>query len=340
MTFKPSNKVYKTQEIQGVSIPAIIQNGSYHFVDLDVYENGRVYCWNFHDFEIFKDEIKQEWVVLGIPDGENISIFNLGNWKIKNSKWIFNKNSFINYVESLIQEMNPQWKNIYTYVEKKLGEITIGENGEGTIYKEKYPEKPFNNGKTHGKKINLFYKEDKTYHLVKVLVFADRTLQITRLETPFEVNFEEFKKLVAEKKIITNPSKNTIINIYGLGSFTIDKESWSNDIEDILGELEETFRELNNEPTYFDLCKKAFNEFKNNPTETNKNQLKEAYERVPEHQRIYLGDMDTKDIEIRMIIYGKEEIENWSHYQLAKKLGDELPNIQIPEIKDEEKRNK
>ena len=39
--------------------------------------------------------------------------------------------------------------------------------------------------------------------------------------------------------------------------------------------------------------------------------------------------------EIRMIIYGKQEIENWSHYQVAKKLGDELPNIEIPEIKDE-----
>ncbi|GIZ14393.1 DUF7638 domain-containing protein [Capnocytophaga catalasegens] len=334
MTFKSSNKVYKTQEIQGVSIPAIIQNGGYHFVDLDIYENGRVYCWNFHDFEIFKDEIKQEWVVLNIPDRENISIFNLGSWKIKNSNWIFNKKSFIDYVESLIREMNPQWKNIYTYVERKIGEVTIGENGEGTIYKEKYPDNPFDTKKIDGKKINLFYKENGTYHLVKVLAFADRTLQITRLETPFEVNFEEFKKLVAEKKIITNPPKNTIINIYGLGSFTIDDKSWSNDIEDILGELEETFRKLNNEPTYFDLCKKAFEEFKNNPTLENKNLLQEAYERVPEHQQMYLGDMDTRDIEIRMIIYGEEEIENWSHYQIAKKLGDELPNIEIPKIKD------
>lgn len=335
MNFKPSNRVYKIQEIQGVSIPAIIQNGGYHFVDLDIYENGRVYCWNFHDFEIFKQEIDSEWVVLSIPDGENISIFNLGSWKIKKSEWIFNKNSFIAYVESLIREMNPQWKNIYAYVEKKIGEITIGENGEGKIYKEKYSDNPFDTKKIDGKKLNLFYKADNVYHLVKVLAFADRTLQITRLETPFEVNFEEFKKLVAEKKIITNPPKNAVVNIYGLGSFTIDDESWSNDIEDILGELEETFRKLNNEPTYFDLCKKAFEEFKNNPTLENKDLLREAYERVPEHQQMYLGDMDTKDIEIRMIIYGEEEIENWSHYQIAKKLGHELPNIEIPKIKDE-----
>ena len=332
---KHSNKVYKIQEIQGVSVPAIIENGGFHFTDLDVYENGRVYCWNFHDFEIFKQEVEEEWVVLSIPDGENISIFNLGDWKIKNSQWIFNKKTFIDYIEHLIREMNPDWKNIYTYVEKKIGKVSIGEYGEGTIYKKKHPKDPFNNEKIEAKNINLFYKEDKTYHLVKVLAFADRTLQITRLERPFEVSFDAFKKLVEEKKIITNPRKNSVINIYGLGSFVIEEKSWCRNIKDILGELEETFRKLNNEPTFFELCKKAFAEFKNNPTEENKIKLKEAYEKVPEHQQRYLGDMDTKDTEIRMIIYGKQEIENWSHYQVAKKLGDELPNIEIPEIKDE-----
>lgn len=335
MTFKPSNKVYKIQEIQGVSIPAIIKNGNYYFTDLDVYENGRVYCWNFYDFELFKQDVKKNWVVLSIPNGKNIHIYNLGEWKIKDASWNFDQNSFINYVEQLIWEMNPQWKNIYTYVERKMGEITIGENGEGKIYKEKHPDNLFNTEKIDGKKLNLFYKENGAYHLVKVLAFADRTLQITRLETPFEVSFEAFKKLVEEQKIITNPDKNQVINIYGLGSFTIDEAMWYNDVEDILGELEETFRELNNEPTYFELCLKAFEEFKNNPTLTNKDLLREAYERVPEHQQMYLGDMDTRDIEIRMIIYGEEEIENWSHYQIAKKLGDELPNIEIPKIKDE-----
>lgn len=335
MNFKPSNKVYKTQEIQGVSVPAIIENGGYHFTDLDIYENGRVYCWNFHDFEIFKQEVNNEWVVLSIPDGEDISIFNLGCWKIKNSQWIFNKKSFIAYVESLIREMNPQWKNIYTYVEKKLGKIIIGENGQGTIFKEIKNEYGFNSKKIEANSLNLYYKENEIYHLVKVIAFADHTLQITRLENPFEISFEEFKKLVKEKKIVTNPPKNSVINIYGLGSFSIEQKSWCNSIKNIQKEIEEIFRKLNNVPTLFEICLNTFKEFKNNPTKENQSKLKKAYEKVPEHQRMYLGDMDTRDTEIRMIIYGKQEIEDWSHYQIAKKMGDPLPNIQIPEIKDE-----
>ncbi|MDO5105257.1 hypothetical protein [Capnocytophaga sp.] len=336
MHFKPSNRVYKTQEIQGVSVAAFIENGGYHFTDLDIYENGRVYCWNFHDFEIFKQEVNDEWVVLEVPEGEDIRIFDLGSWKIKNPQWIFTKKTFIAYVESLIREMNPQWTNIYTYTEKKINGITIGEHGEGTVFKEVTGTNGFRSQKINANSFNLFYEESGVYNLVKIIVFADYTLQITRLENPLEISFDEFKKLIKTKKLVTNPPKNAQVTIYGLGSFTIDEENWSGNIKEKLGETEEIFRKLNNEPTLFELCKKAFTDFKENPTTANQEKLRLAYEQVPEHQRKYLGDMDTKDTEIRMIIYGKQEIENWSHYQIAKKLGEPLPNIEIPPITDDE----
>jgi hypothetical protein len=44
--------------------------------------------------------------------------------------------------------------------------------------------------------------------------------------------------------------------------------------------------------------------------------------------------MDVKDIPIRVAIYGDGEIEGWSHYQLAKHLGTELPTIDVPRVKD------
>ena len=59
--------------------------------------------------------------------------------------------------------------------------------------------------------------------------------------------------------------------------------------------------------------------------------FRQKYEAVPEHLRLYCGDMDTKDIPIRMILYGKREIESWSHYQVAKAHGEELPSIDVPE---------
>ena len=43
--------------------------------------------------------------------------------------------------------------------------------------------------------------------------------------------------------------------------------------------------------------------------------------------------MDVKDVPIRMIIYGKKEIEYWSHRILARKLGQKpLPTIDVPRI--------
>ena len=62
-------------------------------------------------------------------------------------------------------------------------------------------------------------------------------------------------------------------------------------------------------------------------------ELRQAYEAIPAHNRQYvlgLGDMDVKDIPIRMIIYGEDEIENWTHRQVARKLGMRpLPYIKV-----------
>jgi hypothetical protein len=41
-----------------------------------------------------------------------------------------------------------------------------------------------------------------------------------------------------------------------------------------------------------------------------------------------------------MIIYGEKEIENWSHWQFAKRQGIEpLPSIKVKEVKPKEKKS-
>ena len=73
------------------------------------------------------------------------------------------------------------------------------------------------------------------------------------------------------------------------------------------------------------------------PTIKLRDELKLAYEKVPEHLRTYvLGDMDVKDIPIRMIIYGDEEIKNWSHYLISEEEGYEFPQLNVPKPIDEE----
>ncbi|HKQ72547.1 MAG TPA: hypothetical protein VJ810_02390 [Blastocatellia bacterium] len=80
-------------------------------------------------------------------------------------------------------------------------------------------------------------------------------------------------------------------------------------------------------------CRECYEAFLAAPTVANREALREAYEAVPEHNRAYLGDMDTKDVPIRMIIYGKQELENWSHRIVASELGySPLPTIFTPDV--------
>lgn len=333
---KPSTKVYRKQIIEGYSIPAIIHNGSYFFVDLDVYEDGRVQCWNFEDFEHFEKDVQRGWVVLNIPDNNEISIHSLGTWTIGNGNWQFTKDTFIEYVKELIKDLNPNLDNIYKYRQKKINGITIAENGNGTIFKEhrKTPNDIFPK-RIDGAGINLFYKINDAFYLVKVNIFQDGSLELSRLEDPIKLSIEEFEKLITENIIVTNIPIGSTVFVYGLGNFSVLEAFYTASIQDKLLEIKDIQRELKGEPTTIDICRQAYREYINNPTKINQEKLKVAYENVPDHQKMYVGDMDTKDIPIRMIIYGDQEIEKWSHRLLAKEMGEELPTITVPKPEDE-----
>lgn len=336
MNIHPTTKVYRRKVIEGFSIPAFIRNGSNFFVNLEVYEDGRVNCWNFEDFEHFKKDVRRGWVRLSIPDNEEISIHSLGAWTITEGSWIFNPESFIEYVLSLIKQLNPGLENIYQYSEKKINGITISENGRGSVYKEhkRTPHDTFPH-KTDGKSMNLFYKIKDEYHLVQVNIFSDQTISLNRLEQPIELTLPELEELIAQGTIVTEVPSSSKVHIYGLGSFTIKDTSYAADINQKLSEIRDIIRALNGEPDSIQLCRLAYKQYIDNPTSANKEQLKIAYENIPDHNKMYVGDMDTKDIEVRMIIYGEQEIERWSHYQVAKARGEKLPGISIPKTRDD-----
>lgn len=330
---KPSTRVFKQQVLEGYSIPAIIHNGNYFFVDLDVYENGRVECWHFEDFEHFKKDVQRGWISVNIPDNNDISIHGLGTWTIEKGNWHFNKDTFIEYVHSLIKELNPNLENLFKYREKKVNGLTIGENGNGTIYKKENDS--YFAKKIEGQGINLFYKINEAYHLIKVNAFVDGSFQLTRLENTIDLTVGELEKQITDGVLLADVPVGSYIQIRGLGKFSILKKLYVTSIHDKLLEIKDIQRKLNSQLTTIQICRQAFKDYLGNPTKNNREQLKIAYEDIPKHQRAYVGDMDTKDIEVRMIIYGDQEIENWSHYLLAKKLGEPLPTITVPKPKDD-----
>jgi hypothetical protein len=324
-----ATRVYRQQVLEGFAIPAFIHNGSYFFVDLDIYENGRVQCWNFEDFASFQRDVHRGWVVLSIPDGQAISIHGLGNWRIEQGKWQFTKQTFIAHVERLIQELNPGWQNIYTYVERRVNGVVMGESGEGTVYKKTTPASFFSE-RLDGASLNLFYRQSATYWLVQVTVFADGLVQLARLETPMDLTLVALRELVSQQVVVTEVPLGATVSVYGLGSFRAGPASYVASVQDKVLELEDMQRQLVGEPTTLELCRQAYAAYIAKPTVTYQDLLRTAYERVPEHLRAYVGDMDTRDTAVRMIVYGEQEIEGWSHYQVAQARGEELPTINLP----------
>ena len=330
-------KTYRSKIIEGVSIPGIIKNGIYFFVDLEVYEDGRVECWNFEDFEHFKKHVKRGWVSVSIPNGSEISIHSLGDWTINDGSWNYDNDSFIDYVWSIVKQLNPNLTNLYTYSEKKVNGIRIGENGKGNVYKEKkrVPNDPFPE-RIKGEGINLFLLDaNSEYHLVRFDIYSEDSIIVNRFEEPFELTLAQFEEMISEGKVLTELPIGAQVHILGLGKFKIQEENYSEKISEKLLEVKDTIRVLRGEPSTLDVCREVYQQYMDNPTETLKEKLKEAYENIPEHERMYVGDMDVKDTEVRMIIYGEQEIENWSHYQVAKQMGDKLPSINIPKPKKE-----
>jgi hypothetical protein len=147
---------------------------------------------------------------------------------------------------------------------------------------------------------------------------------------------QELKTQVEIGNVLTEIPVNSAVEIYGLGNFKILSPDYPcTTIQDKLLEIRDLIEKQNNRPSSIDICRSIFDDYLRNSTVELREKLKIAYENIPEHQRAYVGDMDTKDTAVRMVIYGDEEIKNWSHYIVAELRGEQLPEINVPKPKDD-----
>lgn len=212
----------------------------------------------------------------------------------------------------------------------------VGESGDGTVCKRAAPASFFSQ-RLDGASLDLFYRQEAVYWLVQVTVFADGQVQLGRLETPMELTLAALRELVRHQVVLTEVPLGARVRVHSLGSFTVGQASYVAAVQDKLLELEDMHRKLAGEPTTLDRCRQAYEDYLAQPTVNHQDLLRTSYERVPKHLRGYVGDMDTRDTPVRMIIYGEQEIEGWSHYQVAQARGEELPTIHLltPEPEEE-----
>lgn len=309
--------------MEGRALPAFIRNGAYYFTNMDVYSDGIVNAWGALDLDLFEKKLSSRWVVTSIPDGEKLSIHHLASLKITNGKWTFSPKQFYKYVLKVIKDMNPDFRNLInfhgtdTFVYKGLNHGKHVGRKKGPIKKED-AYFPYYRGKS-GKSFHAFWRiSGQEYYLCNLSVFPDRTVLVDRIPEPIEVSMDQVFDLAEKHQLHTEVQKDDLIHIHGLGSFTIEEAMGTVEIKDLLGEIESELTELSGNLTPSQICVQLFEEFLNAPTDKKLQDLKWAYERIPDHLRVYvLGDMDSKDYPITMFIYGDEDIGDWDSERIA-----------------------
>jgi hypothetical protein len=171
-----------------------------------------------------------------------------------------------------------------------------------------------------------FIHNGGTYFLTEIKIYKDGMIDCWGL-----VNFEEFKQKVLQGWVVTTLPNNAEVSVSFLANFKAAEVQACVKEDEFIKEVADEIERLNERPTSSCKCMKAYLHFQSEQSEEARQFLKETYEAVPEHyRRFILGDMDVKDIPIRMIIYGEGEIENWSHRLVARQLDIKpLPSINV-----------
>lgn len=177
-----------------------------------------------------------------------------------------------------------------------------------------------------GVSLPAFLHNGGIYTLFDIIVFKDGVIDCLEL-----LSFEEFRERVESGWIVTTLPEGARIDISLLAQCQVTGVHSFVREEEFVKEVADEIERLNDRPTTIDRCRVAYTQYNADPSEETRLALKEAYEAIPEHNRDrVLGDMDVKDIPIRMIIYGEEEVEKWSHRIVLRELGlDPLPTIQV-----------
>lgn len=323
------NRVARTVSIEGIATPAFIHNGRYYLVNLPVFADGVVDCWGLVDLAGFRAKLDEGWVVTGVPDGRQLSVHGLGAWTVADSRWDLDADQLHDRVLRLIRELNPSMGNLRDF--QGRASATVANECPVRVGD---PKAVFPDHVT-GERISVLLAGDP-YFVADLRVFTDGALELGRVPKPETLTLGAFEQAVHDGRVARCAPAGTRVAIHGLGSFAVAQEHRCVDPLQQVREVADLLDRLNRRPDSRARCRRAYETYLADPTVAARDALRVAYELVPEHNRRYLGDMDVKDVPIRMIIYGDQEIENWSHRAAGRADGRRpLPSISVPKPRDE-----
>ena len=284
----------------GYGHPTFIRNMQYHLTTLDAYSDGAVDIWGFLDLDLFTEKLRTGWVWPSPPNGERISVHSLGQWTSCEGQWTETIDSMHRKVIEAVHELNPQEQNLLnmegsdTEMKGKVRYAKLGlsdrepcrqANGDGLII---------------GREVPVFAVNGVKHVLTRLFIFSDGLCRIG-----YDGSLQQRDTVIemfSSGRLVTSVPDGCRITVEGLGSSTCAKGYWYVDPDERVREIIALHDELNgaNDPVRECLLRKR--SYLDDPTKTNLEALRFAYLAVPEHLRLYCGDMDSKDSEIRKIL--------------------------------------
>ena len=326
--------------IDGLVTPAFIHNGpTFFLVDLPVYADGLVDCWEMVDMSLFAAKLRSGWVTVRVPDGEQISVHGLGMWTVSGGTWDLDSDALYARVMALLGALNPRMENLHNCHGRTVethGNVSVSILG----MPKKQPVRLVEPSAVFprrivGEELSVIVTNREVHDIAKARVFADGLIELSRIPSPETLDLAGLQEAVSSGRIVGTVPAGGRMRVHGLGSFVVQEEQWCVDPREQLREISDLVDRLNGRPDSIARCRTTYQAYVADPTQARREALRAAYENVPEHNRRFVGDMDTKDVAVRMIVYGEQEIEAWSHRVVARATGEaELPTITVPKPKD------
>jgi hypothetical protein len=331
--------ICRTKEIRGYEFPGIIHNANYYLTDLQVFADGLVNCWQMVDLPMFKEKLRKGWVVTSIPHGAELSIHGIGSVNVAEPDWAHTPKSLVSFIEGVVKSLNPSLENLYDCHGRDaelIGRVRYAavNTDNPRPWKTNEPITPLVRG-VFGDSLRHFEVRHSSFHLVTIQLFKDDSALIFGTPEPHTLSFTELIKQFQSRDRFRFPDSGDRVVIDGLVTFKCAGWEYRVEPDALTAEFHDLHNRVHGRPGAIQECMRAYELYLAEPSAKARDILRGKYEAVPEHLRIYCGDMDTRDVPIRMILYGKKEIENWSHYQVAKQSGETLPSIDIPEPPEE-----
>lgn len=302
-------RVYRRQTIEGVTVPAIIHNMQYFWQNMAVYEDGTVSCWKKVDLSDVFGILERGWLTVSVPEGKLLDVHGTCCFEIKNGEWSFTNESYAEFITETVRSMNPEMANIYktsTHEREKWEKLRIVFSASPTFCKVKA--KKFGYDLTDGDDSNIFLRTDNGLVLTAIYAYEDGFFSVDALGDKV-LTIDDVRKMFADKTLYTAPQKGDIVSFGVFGRAECTSCDYSVDPKEKLKEIENLSLRVQKKPDAHELCIRAYHKYLVEPSEFYKERLREAYEAVPEHERCFLGDMDSRDSDFRRILYSNSKRE-------------------------------